>query len=147
MTDPPTTPETDRPKVQFSLLTLMIWVTVVGLYFGLAGLIPREFFYTYPLIYPIYLALGLIVWIFYSVGVKPRLFSILYFIGSYFSMFTYQLVVEVYPFYKYILLSYFNLCGIFLLSFGLVSTLVNCKKQTGSWLPFVGERAEAENNE
>lgn len=128
----------------------MLFVTVVGLYFGSVRWIPLNF-HRYPFIPWLVFMLGSIgIYLIYlEHGLKLPSSTHILILASGFSIPAAQIIGEFQQTKENyaIVFHYGSWSSIFIISIAAIISVIHCKKQTGSWLPFVGERAEGENNE
>jgi len=152
MSNTPTTqePETAQPP-QFSLLSLMLFVTVVGLYLGSVRRIPQNFYYDYPFVYLSVYLFGLVTWCLYSDYVKSSGFSVMCFGFSFIGAILFSLCeLAIWSgdnTSDKVVRHYWAWSLIFFMSLAAISSIIQSKKQTGSWYPWVGKRAEGESDE
>jgi len=148
----PQEPKTAKPP-QFSLLTLMLWVTVVGLYFGLTRWVPPIFHENPEISYGVFVigSIGIyLVFLFYGVK-SPSSTNYLIF-ASGLSLPAALIICKIGGIKQqdlnYEIIIHYGSCStIFIILIAAIIAIVNCKKRKGSWLPWRGKRAEGESNE
>jgi len=151
MADIPTTPEPETAKPpQFSLLSLMLFLTVVGLYCGMVrwAIMSPEMFKGHGLTIICCSMCSFALCVPYWIWNPPRwagpVIPIGVFILSVGLYYVIQaiwgsevgdpkVIVALNCFYFFTVAAYIS--------------ILHSKSQTGSWLPFVGKRAEGESNE
>jgi len=143
----------------FSLLSLMLFVTVVGLFFGVARLLPQNYFLENRYLSLYVFLLGSVIWILYSIWVKPSFFALACYLSCTVTVSAFPFVIKILfddveadvdadaePFaslFRLMALTlYWNLSIIFLILLAATISIVNCKKATGSVFPFVGKKPE-----
>jgi len=141
MTGQPEELNSERPKAQFSLASMMLFVTLVGLYFGMVRLISLNFLFENRFFLLGVFLLTCFIFVLYSIWIGESMFSFACFVCSGVLI----IVHNVFGLGESAISKYFIFGTPFLMTFAAINTIIRCKKQTGSFLPWK-KRAEGESD-